>query len=152
MEENKNKVIAVSLIVILVIIAIIVAVMISGGKDKKQVSQQTNQQEQQEVKQQESSKDGTTSLTETEKEELNAIKVVTGTINSVNISKITVSTPEGEMELNVPQKGASFVKQTTQEDGSFLVEDIGLFDLPTDKAVEIQYNSNSNDVMLVSVK
>lgn len=145
MGEKNNKIILAALIIILVIIAVVL-VAILMTKDTKQVTQTPQVQEQTELKKE------ITPLTEEKKEELAAIKVTTGTLTSIDIARINVLTPEGDLELMVPQQGASFVNQTIQEDGSFLIEDVGLFDLPTDKEVEIQYNSASNTVMLVTVQ
>ena len=156
MGEKNSKIILTTLIIILVIIAVVFVIMIMN-KDKQPMAQETTPveiaQEAEEGSSEEgSSEDGVTPLTEEKKEELAAIKNTIGTIRSVDIGAIVVSTIDGDLTLKVPQEGASFVTQTLQEDGSFLMEEIGLFDLPTEKEADIQYNGTTNEVMLVVIK
>jgi hypothetical protein len=54
-----------------------------------------------------------------------------------------------EMSFAIPEKNVNFVKQTKTEDEIVVNEEIGLFDLPLDREVEIQYNANNNEVMMV---
>ena len=53
--------------------------------------------------------------------------------------------------LKIPQKEVSFRTQTLLADGSFLKKEISLVDISADEDVEIQYNSETNEVMLVVV-
>jgi len=81
------------------------------------------------------------------------IKTLTTKITSISINFIKATTSDGkEFILSVPQTGASFVQQITQKDGSFIEKEIGLLEVPINKDVEIQYNSKTNEVMLVIIK
>ena len=92
-------------------------------------------------------------LTEEKKAELIAIRNITGKITSININTIELIPTEGKkIILKVPSTGANFFSQTVQKDGSFLNKEIGLLELPKDKKVDIQYNSQKMEVMLVVVK
>ncbi|MFZ2975084.1 MAG: hypothetical protein WA055_00460 [Candidatus Moraniibacteriota bacterium] len=92
-------------------------------------------------------------LTEDKKTEIANAKNIIGKIVSINIDNIEIITSKGEkLTLNVPQAGASFVMQIIQKDGNFLNKEIGLFDIMKNKEVKIQYNSKTNDVMLIMVK
>ncbi|KKQ17112.1 MAG: hypothetical protein US30_C0006G0001, partial [Candidatus Moranbacteria bacterium GW2011_GWF2_36_839] len=46
----------------------------------------------------------------------------------------------------------SFLQKTTQKNGDLLMKEIGLFDVVKNKDVEIQYNSTTNEVILVEIK
>ncbi len=145
MGEKNSKIVLTALIIILVIIAVVFVIMVMN-KDKQSMSQETMPEITQETE------EGVTPLTEEKKEELAAIKNTTGTLTSIDIGAIVVSTQERDLTLKIPQEGASFVTQTIQEDESFLIEEIGLFDIPTDSEADVQYNGTTNEVMLVVVK
>jgi seryl-tRNA synthetase len=116
-------------------------------KPNNQLDQKINQDNQVKKNQEE-----VTPLTEEEKEMIKKIRNVKAILKTVDIGQITMEAEGQELELKVPEQNVNFVKQTPQEDGSILNEEIGLFDLPLDKEVEVQYNANKNEVMLVMWK
>ena len=79
------------------------------------------------------------------------IKNIVGRITSIKSSKIEVTSLDGKnLVLKIsPQAGASFVKQTLQPDGTILNEDVGLFDLPKNQYLRIQYYTQSNYIRIV---
>jgi cell division protein FtsL len=86
------------------------------------------------------------------KEEVANIKTVKATIKNIDLAKLKVHLIEEdqELELNISQdEPVSFVKQTKQEDESMLNEEVALLDLPLDREVEIQYNSKTNQLLMV---
>jgi hypothetical protein len=151
MGEKNNKIILISLIIILAIIAVVFIVMIAK-KDSQPQPQPTPPTT--EVPQaEEMPEDEVIPLTEEKKAELAVIENTTGTITSVDIGAIVISVTGGEdLTLKIPEEGANFVTQTVQEDGAFLMEEIGLLDIPENSEADIQYNNSTNEVMLVVIK
>jgi hypothetical protein len=86
-------------------------------------------------------------------EDILAIENITGKLTMVDIGAVKVETEAGEeLTLNISQEeGASFIKQPKQGEDTFMNEEIGLLDLPLNKTVEIQYNTQSNNLMMVIV-
>ena len=83
----------------------------------------------------------------------NVIRNTQAKIISVNTGAIEITTEIGEkLTLKIPQKGASFIKQIKQANGEMLLEDIGLMDISKEKNVDIQYNGQTNEVMMILVK
>lgn len=76
-------------------------------------------------------------------------KTIKATLKQVDIDNITVQANNQEMSFTIPEQNVNFVKQTQPENGAIVNEEIGLFDLPLDKEIEIQYNANNNEVMMV---
>ncbi len=93
-----------------------------------------------------------TKPTKEEEEDFAAINRIAGKVISAETGSIKILTTEGELTLKIPQSGAFFTKQIKQEDGSFLVEEMGVSDIQKDKEVFVQYNSKTNEVMLVVIK
>lgn len=114
------------------------------AKPNNQLNQKINQDNQAKNNQ-----EGVSPLTEEEKEIVTNTKLTKAILKTVDIGQITIETEGQELILKIPEENVNFVKQTPQEDGSILNEEIGLFDLPLDKEVEVQYNASKNEVMLV---
>lgn len=97
--------------------------------------------------------DGVVPLSEEKKAQLQAIRNITGKIISIKDANINVTVGNGEkLVLEIPEQGANFIKETVQADGSFLDEKIELTKIPKNKQIDIQYNSTTNEVMLIVVK
>jgi outer membrane lipopolysaccharide assembly protein LptE/RlpB len=83
----------------------------------------------------------------------NAVQNIQAKINKVDISAIEVTTESGEkLTLKIPQQGANFYKVTKQKNNEMKSEEIGLFDIPKEQMVSIQYDGQNNQVMMISVK
>ena len=150
MEEKNKKIIVVSLVAIFVVIAIVFIAMIMKKNKQTGILPVDIATEESQVAE---NQPGNVSLKKEKKEESATIKNVTGKIVSVDIGAIVVSLTEGEMlTLKVPAEGASFVKQTLQENGSPLIEEVALFDIPANAEVDVRYNSTTNEIMLLAVK
>jgi len=78
----------------------------------------------------------------------------TGQITTVSINKIEgVASDGSEFILNIDDsQRTNFFKQTNQEDGTVLVENIGLVNVPLNQDVDIQYDRKDNRLMLILVK
>ncbi|MDA3815505.1 MAG: hypothetical protein PF549_04005 [Patescibacteria group bacterium] len=153
MGERNNKIILTSLIIILAIIAVVFIVMIAKKDSQLKPQPTPPTTEAPQAQTEEMPEDEVIPLTEEKKAEFAVIENTTGTITSVDTGAIVVSTAEGEdLTLKIPEEGANFVTQTVQEDGAFLMEEIGLFDIPEDSEADIQYNGSTNEVMLVTIK
>lgn len=132
MDEQKKKIIIIGGVVVLVILVVILVVMFRNRKPKIVIP--TGISSQKELKK-------------------NPTQNIIGSISSVDAGIIEIISDQGEkIVLTVPSSGVSFKKQTLQEDGSFLNEDIGLFDLPKNKEVKVQYNGETNELMMIVVK
>jgi len=119
-------------------------------KKKQNIIPVTNQNSELPITQKD---EGTVPLTEEKKVELAAIKNIKGKIIATENSNIEVETTEGEkITLKAPLEGANFSILTKQEDGSFMVKAVGLSEIPKNKEADIQYNSTTNEVLLVNVK
>lgn len=146
MEQKNKKNFRAGLIITVSILAFILAVMLVY-KNKRVIPQVVKQkieklQEKEETK-------------ETEKEnEVNPkdIKDITGKIISMDISAIKVKTDKEELTFVIPEKGVSFMEQKKQKNGDLSMKEIGLFQVPKNKNVEIQYNDLTKEVMLIVVK
>jgi hypothetical protein len=90
-----------------------------------------------------------------EKEKLNEIKTERGILESVDINKIRFFIPEENktLDLNILNiKKVLLVRQVQQqEEGLFLNEEIEFQDLPLGKKVEIKYNENDNQLLMITV-
>jgi len=97
--------------------------------------------------------EGKTTPTTKEKEKIQNIKAGRGVLESVDIGAVVFNPNEQEqtITLKIPNEGTSFVNLIKQEDGSFLNEEIGLFDLPLNEEVEVQYDSAENELMMIMV-
>ncbi len=156
--ENSKKVVVSVLIVAVVVVLIVVAMMIFGKKNKQEVPvsnpQSISTEEKASIKKEaEETEDVSfTPLTEEKKAELAVIANVSGKVLSVSAENVKLSTTEGEKTLKVPEEGASFVSQTKQENGSIMIEEIGVLKVPVNAEVDVQYNSATNEIMLLAVK
>ncbi len=124
MDEKKKKIIIISGAIMAVILVVILAVTIITKNNKA-------------------------------KEKLKAplVENIVGKIINIDVEKIEVATKDGSvLILAVPPNGVSFAKQRILEDGSYLNERIALFDIPKDKDVDIQYNSETNELRMIVVK
>ncbi len=149
--EQKNKKILMILIITLAILAFIFATIFAINKNKVKDASKTNQSSGKNLNDDE--EDPTPKISEEKKAQVAAIRNIKGKITKIEVNSIEVIPTEGEkLTLKVPQKGANFSSLTKREDGAFMVKEIGLFDIPKNKEVDIQYNSTTNEVMLVSVK
>ncbi|OGI33143.1 MAG: hypothetical protein A2489_03405 [Candidatus Moranbacteria bacterium RIFOXYC12_FULL_36_13] len=147
--ENYKKAILMGVIIIFVILGIFLLIKVMKktpptAVEAPKVSQENINEE--------SQQNGTYQLTEEERAELAQIRNTSGKIKSVDIDTIVIAEETGNLTLKVPPTGANFFSQTVQKDGSFLNKEIGLLELPKDKKVDIQYNSQKMEVMLVVVK
>ena len=169
METKTKKIILVILIIILIVAAVAFAVMmvrkanqsmsVSMPPESDVISSKNNSSDSsvetlsQEAKKSMPEEGVVTQLSEEEKTKIANIKNVTAKITSISISSIKATTSDGkELNLIVPQSGASFAEQTTQKDGSFMNKEIGLLQVPKNKNVEIQYDSATNEVLLIIIK
>ena len=85
-------------------------------------------------------------------EQNNPIKDIKAKIVSVDVGQVKILEANGkEKVLYVPQKDASFMKKTQSVEGEELMMEIGLFDLPKDKDLDIRYNDQTKEVMLIVV-
>lgn len=152
MEEKNRKIMLAVLIIILIVATAVLVVMIMKNKNQSQ-PQPVPLAEMPQAEELAELEEGTVPLTEEKKEELEATVNTTGKLTMVDIGAVKATTDSGEeLTLNISQeKGASFIKQTKQGEDTFLNEEIGLFDLPLNKEVEIQYNNKTNDLMMVIV-
>ena len=133
MNDQKKKIIIISSIIVVVLVVILVAISFNK-KDKVQ------------------NKSLPPILTTEEQTEKKSIENVVGKITTINASYVEVIVGGAEkIKLDIPQSGVTFAKQT-KKDNKLISEEIGLFDLPKDKDVEIQYNSGTKKLMMVIVK
>ncbi|MDO9231542.1 MAG: hypothetical protein Q7U36_03660 [bacterium] len=149
--EQKNKKIILILIIVLAILAFIFATIFAINKNKAKNSSKTTPAVEKNLNDDE--EDQTPKISEEKKAQVAAIRNIKGKITAIDISAISVTPTTGEkLTLKVPQKGANFSSLTKQKDGSFMAKEIGLFEIPKNKEVDIQYNSTTNEVTLVTVK
>lgn len=146
MEQKNKKNFQIGLIIILGVLVFTLMAMLAYKK--KPVILPTNN-----PKIEEPQNKPVDQISEEKKVEVDEIINITGKLTSVDISAIEVTPTEGDkITLKIPQKGANFFSQTKREDGVFVTKEIGLFDIPTNKEVAIQYNSTTNEVMMIEVK
>lgn len=140
MEERSKKILII-LVVVVAFVAVLVFYLNSGGVEKEAVSPADNI----------TVEDNKTEITEA----INplAVKNVTGKLTAVDIGEVKATTESGEeISLKISQeKGASFYKQTKEKEDTFFNAEIGLFDLPLNKDVQIQYDGETNELMMVIV-
>ena len=136
-NKNIKVIIGLGLVIILTIIALVFIFR----KPKTTSQPQTQQKE-------------TSNLRLNQPQDRFGIRNFTG-----KITKATANTIEGVASdgsnfiLNISDsKKANFIKQTKQEDGTILVESVGLLDVPLNQDVDIQYDGKDNSLMLVVVK
>ncbi|PIP27988.1 MAG: hypothetical protein COX29_03495 [Candidatus Moranbacteria bacterium CG23_combo_of_CG06-09_8_20_14_all_35_22] len=138
MNDKKKKIIIISTVV-LVVLAIILTVVIILKKNKPVFVTPPQ-------------KSNKVDKFAKEKFEM-TYQRITGTISSIDIKFIEVALENGKkIKLNIPKKNVSFIKPIKQENGEIFLKQIGLFDIPQNQPVEIQYNVKTNEVMLVVVK
>ena len=147
MEQKNKKNIRASLIVIISVLAFVLVVMLVY-KNKKSIPQVINQKIEK-LQNKEENKISEENVNEVEAKD---IKIVTGKIISIDISSVKIKTSDGELTLSIPEQSVSFLQKTTQKNGDLLMKEIGLFDVVKNKDVEIQYNSTTNEVILVEIK
>ncbi|HAT74104.1 MAG TPA: hypothetical protein DCS08_03795 [Candidatus Moranbacteria bacterium] len=147
MEQKNKKNLRASLIVIISILAFVLVVMLVY-KNKKSIPQVINQKIEK-LQNKEENKISEENVNEVEAKD---IKIVTGKIISIDISSVKIKTSDGELTLSIPEQSVSFLQKTTQKNGDLLMKEIGLFDVVKNKDVEIQYNSTTNEVILVEIK
>lgn len=146
MDNQKRKIILIGSVVGVVLIIILVVVIISK-KDSPVVLTAPETVKLTDI-------DKIDKSAEIAKEEFETTyQNITGTVSSVNTSTMEVILENGgKITLNIPEKSASFLKTTKQENGEILTESIGLFDIPNDQLVDVQYNIRTNEVILVVIK
>lgn len=145
MEQKNKKIFQISLIIIIgVLVFILAGMLVYKNKKVAPVFNDSNINKNQ--------NNLTKKNTEEKKAELIDVVNIVGKIISIDIDTIKVLVNEEEKNLKVPARGANFVKQAKQKDGSFLNTEIGLFDIPKNKDAEVQYNGATNEVMLIVVK
>ena len=154
--EEKNKKIALLIIVLAVVVFILVILAVSlnkkSKKDSPNIPQEINSVNNQ-SNENNAEEEGGFQISEEKKATLEALKNITGKVSAVDTNSIEITSTIGEkISLNVPQKGVNIVKQTKQSNGSFLVEPIGLFDIPENKEVDVQYDSRTNELKMLVVK
>ena len=147
MEQKNKKNLRASLIVIISILAFVLVVMLVY-KNKKSIPQVINQKIEK-LQNKEENKISEENVNEVEAKD---IKFITGKIISIDISSVKIKTSDGELTLSIPEQNVSFLQKTTQKNGDLLMKEIGLFDVVKNKDVEIQYNSTTNEVILVEIK
>ena len=147
MEQKNKKNIRASLIVIISVLAFVLVVMLVY-KNKKSIPQVINQKIEK-LQNKEENKISEENVNEVEAKD---IKFITGKIISIDISSVKIKTSDGELTLSIPEQNVSFLQKTTQKNGDLLMKEIGLFDVVKNKDVEIQYNSTTNEVILVEIK
>ncbi|HRY82601.1 MAG TPA: hypothetical protein P5232_02790 [Candidatus Moranbacteria bacterium] len=86
----------------------------------------------------------------------NPVKQITGgTVKDLSRETIKILDPQGkEISINIPSKNGmevSLYKETEKAEGGSTMEDIGLFDIPLEKEVDVTYNSQSNDLIMLTV-
>lgn len=149
-KKNKGNFRAGLIIVVGTLAFILMLIFIYKNKNKKDISPVINSTPELSLPEK---KDGVTPLTEEKKAELKAIRNITGKITAINDDSIDVIRSNGDaLTLNIPDQGVNFVKESAQKDGSFLNEKIELSSVPKNKQINIQYNSTTNNVMLIVVK
>jgi hypothetical protein len=133
MEESKNKNRNILIVAIVaIIIGIFVVVIFLGQKDK--VNNIIKPKKSTEIQSNE------------------VVKKVRAKIDSVSFNSIEATTSNGEkLKLNIAPE-TSIVKQTLKGDGVFSEENMAVLDIPKDKLVDVQYNSQSNELMLLTVR
>jgi len=147
MEQKNKSILAVSIIVLVILALVLVAIVMKNNKKKVTAPPSVS------PKIEKSIEELIPQVTEEKKAEVAVTRNIIGKITAIKIDSISVTPAAGEkLTLKVPQKGANFSSLTKQKDGSFMVKEIGLFDIPQNKDVEIQYNSQKMEVTLVSVK
>ncbi|MDO9231294.1 MAG: hypothetical protein Q7U36_02290 [bacterium] len=125
MDEQKKKIIIISGIALVVLI-VVLAVVVGIRKGK---------------------------TTTTEKFIAPPVENIIGKITDINVNRVSIATESGDaLVLAIPSSGVSFVKQKILEDGSYLNERIALFDIPKNQDIDIQYNSETNELMMIVVK
>ncbi len=88
-----------------------------------------------------------------EKKNAQIIKNITAKIDLMDSNSIGITTSDGKkLTLSVLLESASFIEQTIKGDGIFSEKIIKLTDVPKNKMIDIQYNSETNEVMLITVR
>jgi hypothetical protein len=80
------------------------------------------------------------------------IKSIRGKIVDINTGEIKIAVEnEEDLVLEIPQKNVSFIKQEKKENGEFLNEEIGLFNLKKEQEADIQYNSQTKELIMIVI-
>lgn len=137
MDKQKIKIVIIIATAILAFVAIVVFLL--GGKNKNSNEQETF------------IPSNVSLQKETKKED---IRNITGRVLSVdaNVENIQIGL-SGDRKLNLTTRAGEFsiLKQGKQADGNFVNEIIGIFDVPKDQDVEIQYNGQTNELIMILV-
>ncbi len=133
MDSKKIKIIIISAAALVVLV--IIAMIIFSGKDNGLVK----------------INDSIAPALEEEIEK-NPIENAIGEINNISANSIEATLETGEkIILNIPKTGVSFIKQT-EKDNKIIAEEIGLFEIPKNQKVDIQYNKQTKEIMMVIVE
>lgn len=144
MEQKNKKNIQTILIVMVGVLAFILVMLFIVVKKQSLLNNQKNDFIQSEFQLQPIQKEDTQVTVESE--------TISAKITSMNIATIKIIKNDGqEMTLNVPSEGAKFFEESKGDEKNQRTE-IGLFQIPKDKEVEITYNKQNNDLMAVVVR
>lgn len=81
-----------------------------------------------------------------------AIENIIGQITKIDIGAINITTSSGQqLTVLIPKTNVAFFKQNKGKDGSFNNKPIGLFEIPLNKDVSIQYNSVTNELRMIVI-
>ncbi|KKP80241.1 MAG: hypothetical protein A2271_02945 [Candidatus Moranbacteria bacterium RIFOXYA12_FULL_35_19] len=135
MDETRKKIIIISSIGIAVLILIVTLVVVFSGKKNNSTETPPKILEPLPIA------------------DRNFIKNVEGTINHIDLNTVVMTTNTGRrLNLTFSKKGVSFMKQQKQEDGNILLTKIGLLDIAENQEANIQYDSETDEAMLIVVK
>lgn len=134
MDNQKSKLIIIWAVIIIILAIIVTIVIVNKNNKPVEINQ-------------------TISLPQKKVIKESATKSVIGKVNVIDVNTMEVTTDKGEkLMLNIPSKEVSFIKQSQEKEGEILLEDIGLLDISKEQNVEVQYNSQTDDLMMVTVK
>ncbi|MFA6160115.1 MAG: hypothetical protein WC678_03450 [Parcubacteria group bacterium] len=138
--DNKKIKIAIAVTVAVIVVASIWIVLAGSNRNKKSNQQETvvpiKASSRKEVKEYD-------------------IQTVIGKVVSIdeNAENIQINLKDGrKLSLIINAGAVDVIKQGKQKDGSFVNESIGLFNVPKDEDVEIQYNAKTNELLMIVVK
>ncbi|MFZ2975083.1 MAG: hypothetical protein WA055_00455 [Candidatus Moraniibacteriota bacterium] len=135
--ENKKRIIIIGGVV-MIIILIVVSVGVIRNKKNSQTPKET-----------EMAKD----ISQKEEIVKNKIQNIKGKVSSIDIGTAEIVGSDGEkLSLKISQKGVSLLKQIQQGEGNGLLKEISIAEVPLNQEVDIQYNSQDNELMLIIVK
>ena len=135
MDEKRKRVLILAGVV--AILLLILGIFVFKDKTKKPVLEEKSN----------------TGASEEQIEEATLIRNITGKIIDIGIEADTIKAIVSNEEMNLKiSSEANFINQAKQSDGSFLIKNINLYEIPRDKEVEIQYNEKTNEVLMIIVK